>query len=511
MDLLVRGKYVITDAEARDDGILTDGAAYLYGGRIIEVGDYEQLREKHPGATIKGNGKQLLMPGLVDGHSHGSGLTFVQKGIPFDFLENNLLDWAFEIELEPELEAKLCAVRHLRNGCTTIHSNNSMEEPGSITKADKMINGFREVGIRLAYSPGGRDINRLALNDTDFFATLPQDLQTFARPMVFFDKEAFVDTYFEIFEHLYGKYNSEDVRIFFGPSWATGSTDAFLQRIKERADELGKLQIHMHTLQTPIQRAFALKKYGKSQLAHLDDIGLVDENLTLGHAVHLTEADIDIMASRRASTTHHPGCNLAMRNGISPVYFLLKAGVNVALGIDDKGINDDDDPISELRLVHRLHRVSGFDLAGTPQLDAFDVLRMGTANAARVCGFEGEIGALKPGMKADAILIDLEEIMNDPWTSPDMSIADLFIQRAKGTNVNTVIVGGKVVIEDRKFLTIDIDSLYEEARRQTEKGIGTEQTEFAETLQRIKPYYQKWYAGWERTDCEPFYMVNSRV
>ena len=205
-----------------------------------------------------------------------------------------------------------------------------------------------------------------------------------------------------------------------------------------------------------------------------------------------------------------PSCNLAVRNGISPVYYLHKAGVNVALGIDDKGINDDEDAIMELRMMYYLHRVSGFDLADTPPLDAFDILKMETTNAARVCGFEGQIGALKPGYKADAILVDLEQIMNDPFVSPDLNMAEIFIHRAKGVHVNTVIVGGQVVMEDRKILTMDVEQLYREVCKQAKKGISPQQRQFAENLQKIKPYYHKWYQGWEQLDFKPYYVMNSR-
>ena len=510
MDILVRGKYVITDASDGENGILTDGAALLSGDTILEVGEYAALKKKYPQAGVKGNGEQLLMPGLIDGHSHSLGLTITQRGIALDFLENSLIDWAFMLGLDPEIESMLSAVRHVRNGCTTRHHNYWGEEPNLFSNAEKIIKGSQEVGMRLAYSPGGRDMNRLALDEAGFFPTLPPDLQEFVRPMVQYDKKAFAASYFELFEQLHNSYNSDEVRIIFGPSWAMGCTDEFIQEVKRRADELGKLQIHMHTLQTPVQKAFGLKKYGKSLLAHLDDIGVVDTNLTLGHAVYLTESDIELMAAKGASITHHPSCNLAVRNGIAPVYSMYKAGVNVSLGIDDKGINDDEDAIMELRLIHRLHRVSGFDLTNTPALDAFDVLKMGTTNAARVCGFEGELGAIKPGMKADIILVDLQEILHDPWTSPDQNIVEIFIHRAKGVHVNTVIIGGKVVMEERNFLTIDVKQLYDEVRKQASKGISPEQRKFAESLQRIKPYYHKWYEGWEKMDYKPFYVMNSQ-
>lgn len=510
MDLVVRGKYVMTDAREGEEGILKDGAVYISNGDVVEVGDYDSLKKKHPHAALKGNGNQLLMPGLIDGHSHGWGLTAIQRGVSYDFLENALIDWAFMFDIEPELNAMMSAVRHLRSGCTTMHHNSWGEAPNMREIADQTIAGYQKSGIRFAYSLGARNTNMLACDDRAFFKTLPSDLQEFCRPMVEVDKEAIVENYFELFEFLYSRHNNQDTRILFGPSWAHGSTDEFHQRVKARADELGKLQIHIHTLQSPHQKAYGLRKYGKSLLAHLDDLGLVDENLTLGHAVYVSESDIELLASRRASTTNHPSCNFAVRNGISPVYYLHKAGVNVSLGIDDKGINDDEDAIMELRMIYYLNRVPGFDLANTPPLNAFDVLKMGTTNAARVCGFEGEIGALKPGMKADAILIDLEEIMEDPFTSPDLNIAEVFIHRAKGTHVNTVIVGGRVVMEDRKFLTLNVDELYEEVRKQAKKGISPEQRQFAETLEKIKPYYHEWYKGWEDLDFNPFYVMNSR-
>jgi cytosine/adenosine deaminase-related metal-dependent hydrolase len=509
MKFVVKGKYIILNTTDKHNCIVNDGALLVSEGKITEVDNYRKLKIKYPNIKVLGNGNQLLLPGLIDAHSHGGGLSFFQKGIPYDFLENNLIDWADAFDIDPELDAMLSAVRHLRNGCTTVHCNYSGGLNG-LDNEEKMIKGFREVGIRLAFSLSGRDINRLALNDVEFIKNLPSKLQSFAKKIVYFDRETFIEDYFGRFELLHDKYTNDDVRILFGPSWAAGSTDSFLQKVKKQADELNKLQIHMHTLQTPIQKAYAFKKWGKSQIAHLEDIGLLDENLTLGHAVFLTESDINLLAKNQVSTTHHPNCNLVMRNGISPVYFLLKSGINVALGIDDKGFNDDDDPFTELRLIHRLHRVSNFDLTNIPALDGFDVLKMGTINAARVCGFGGEIGSLKPGMKADMILIDLERIMNDPYMSPQVNIIDILINRANGRDVNTVIVNGEIIIEDKKFCTIDIDYLFKEIRKQASKRYNDKRNRDAEMLKKIKPYYQNWYSDWVKNDFYPFYSINSR-
>ena len=512
MGTILRGKYVITDANDGEKGILTDGAIYFSGSTIDEVGDFEQLKAKHPDAEVKGNGRQLLMPGIIDGHTHGWGLSSIQRGVSYDYLENALIDWAYLYDIDPDLNAMMCAVRHLRSGCTTVHHNNWGEDGDLYDKAIKAIENYKKVGIRVSYSPGVRNKNTLALDDVEFFKTLPADLQEFAKPMVEYDKKEVEDNFFKIFEDLYERYNDDDTRIIFGPSWVQGCENSFLYHVKQRADELGKLPIHIHTLQSKIQKAYGLKKYGKSLLGHLDDIGLVDENLVLGHAVYLTEEDIELLAERNASTTHHPSCNLAVRNGISPAYYLNKAGVNVGLGIDDKGINDDEDAIMELRMVHRLNRVPNFDLEESPAMNAFDVLKIGTTNTAKVCGFAGEIGALKKGMKADAILVNLEEVLEDPYCSDALNIAELFIHRAKGSNVATVVVAGKVVMEDRKFTNIDIDLLYKEVRKQAKKGLSQEQKLFADQYQRIKPYYHKWYKNWmEEIEFKPYYIMNSKI
>src|SRR5437867_3623022 len=369
MDLLVRGRYVITDAGARDAGVLTDSAVLVSGTRIAAVGDWRTLRRKHPRARAVGDGTQLLMPGLVDAHSHGRGLSPIQKGVLNDYLENNLIDWAFMPVFEPELTAALGAWRHIRAGCTTIHHMGfDTDGPQARGRCETAIRTYLDAGIRLAFAPGVRNVDKLVLDSKAFLATLPAELKALAEPLVHLDSERVEDEYFALFDHLHGRFASEDTRVLLSPSWAQACTERFLLRAKTTADQLGKVPIHMHCVQTPIQKAFSFRKYGKSAIAWLDDLGLVDENLTLGHAIWVTEEDIDRLATRHASVTSHPSCNLGMRNGLAPISVMHRRGVNVAMGLDDKTINDDEDAIMELRMLHKLHRVPDFDLR-TPALD----------------------------------------------------------------------------------------------------------------------------------------------
>lgn len=513
MSILIKSRYLITNSRIEENSIYEDMGIYIEKDTISEIGDFKTLKEKYPSTKIIGNGKQLIMPGFIDAHSHGQGLSYFQKGMEYDYLENSLLDWAMAPSIDPELDVMLNSIKHIQSGCTTIHHNDSGKAFDRDVEANthKKIRGYKNSGIRLAYSPGVKNINSIALEDKKFYDTLPKDMQDFVKPMIFIDNEQVTNDYFDLFTEIYNTYNSENLKIILGPMWVQGSTDEFLLKVKEKSQELGNLPIHIHTLQTPIQKAFGIRNYGKSLVGHLNDLGLVEDNLVLGHAVFLDEEDIKLMAEKNASTTHHPSCNFWMRNGISPVYNLVKEGVNVALGIDNKGISDDEDIIMEMRMAYLLHRVSSFDLGNTPALGAFDIINMATTNAAKVCGFD-DIGTIEIGKKADIILIDLDRIMETPWISPDLNIAEIFIHRGKGTDVNTVIVGGEIIMKDRKILTVDVDQLYSEIREQMSKGIDDRQRAYAEKLQLLKPYYQKWYSNWVSSeDLEPYYIMNSKI
>ena len=514
MATLVRGKYMIADAALPDLGYQENVAVRIEDGLITHIGDWTELRRNYPADAVVGNGKQLLMPGLIDAHTHGAGLSYAQRGVHLDYLENSLLDFATAFQLPPELTAKLNAVRHIYNGCTTIHHNESGRalDPDMLDNNRKKISGYRSTGIRLGYSLGIRNCNTLALEDENFLQTLPEPLRTQAKPQVYYDKAAAAQEYLKVFEELYRTENYDSVRIFLGPNWVQGSTDDLLLQVKQRSDELGKLPIHLHCLQTPVQKAFGLRNYGKSLVAHLEDLGLLDDNLVLGHAVYLSEEDIDRLGNCHASVTHHPSCNLIMRNGIAPVYAMFRAGVNVALGIDEKGINDDEDPIMEMRMMYFLHRCVGTNLTAFKALTHMDALRFATINGAAPCGFPDMIGALRPGKCADMILVDMEDILNAPWVDPNASIPWLFVRRALGRNVNTVIINGRIVMAERQIKTIDVDLLYAQVRQAATQGRTAQQLNYDSFLQKVKPYYQSWYSDWLKDiPFDPYYCFNSRT
>ena len=118
---LIRGKYLFADVTDEKNGILTDGAVLVDGEKIAEVGSYSDLKQRFPQAEELGGEKDLVMPGVIDAHTHGRGLSYIQKGIPFDYLENCIFSWMGAVDLPADLNAQLMAVRHIRNGSTMMN------------------------------------------------------------------------------------------------------------------------------------------------------------------------------------------------------------------------------------------------------------------------------------------------------------------------------------------------------------------------------------------------------
>src|ERR1700745_3016273 len=327
--IIMRGAHVIPDPRLGASGVIQAGAVVIADGTIRETGPFAAIAPKYPGTSVIGDGTQLLMPGRVDAHSHGRGLSPIQKGVRNDFLENALFDWARGTVLPPELSAALCAWRHLRSGCTLLH-HNGFDDDGAegARRAHAAIKTYLATGIRLAFSPGVRDESKLAMGGEEFIETLPPDLREAAHPFVFFDKEVFADEYFQRFDELYDAYNNADTRILLAPCWAHGASEHFLRRVRAKSEARGRVMIHMHLLQSPVQKAYGLRRHGKPTVFWLDDLGLVAGKVAFGHAIHVTEAEIELMGHRRVSVTSHPSCNFHMRNAITPVVPLRAAGGN---------------------------------------------------------------------------------------------------------------------------------------------------------------------------------------
>lgn len=504
--MIVRGKYVLSEPGVVSGGFLTDAAIRVQGNRIVEVASFKSLRKRCPDEEVIGNGEQLLMPGLIDAHSHGRGLSPLRGGLGYNQLEPWLLQAPSLPNPGPYLNAQYSAIKHLRSGFTGMHYLHIPRLPLLDMERDmeRALAGLEATGIRLAFSIPIKDQNFFTYDDETFFKMLPPVLRKHAQALLPPISKKLFHSFAQLFSDCYSKYNDSEHRVLLAPAGPQWCSDEVLQMVQDLALKYST-KIHLHTLQTVRQKAYGIRTYGKSLVEHLDDIGLVGPNLALGHAVWLTASDIDLLASAGTSVTHHAGCNLNMRNGIAPVDAYLRQGVRVALGLDDKPFSEDEDAFQEMRLIALLHRVNTHEL-GYKCLEPWDVLRMATDNAAQVTGFGGSCGRLVPGNFADVILIDLERITT-PWLASDVDIREILIHSGLARDVNTVIVGGRIVMKERELLTVNEPEVLAEFRTILAAQEGeSSSNSFWEDL---KPYIHAFYRSWVLPQTVPFYPFNS--
>ncbi|MBM4324451.1 MAG: amidohydrolase family protein, partial [Deltaproteobacteria bacterium] len=233
------------------------------------------------------------------------------------------------------------------------------------------------------------------------------------------------------------------------------------------------------------------------------------KNLSIGHCVFPTLKDIDLLAESGTSVSHHPSCNLRERNGISPVYQMIKGGVRVGIGLDGKGINDDDDFIQEMRMCYLLHRLASHEL-DSPYLTSKEVFKMATVNGAEMLGFGDQIGRLEKGRRADIVSIDLDRIL-EPYIDPRQDLFDVFLYRAKGSDVKTVMIDGEIAMKDRKFLRIDKKGLSQRIKEEASREWTPHEKAFREAVRKLRKYLCDYYKDWYKESAfDPYYFFNSK-
>ncbi|MGQ9653897.1 MAG: amidohydrolase family protein [Thermodesulfobacteriota bacterium] len=504
---LVRAGWIVA---AHDLPAIMDGAVAVKGDSIGAVGTYAQLSQQYPGAPVIGDNGHLLIPGLINAHSHGRGLTDFQRGALDNTLESWLIDTRKYIPVATYDDVALSAIRLLKSGVTTTMHNHILKDPVAYeSEFEEAIQAYADSGMRVQFNPAVRNDNPFVYGDnTAFLQKLPEDVrQALTRPLPAGALGA--DNFVRAVKDLRKRSEGPMCKIGFGPVAPQWCTDALLTEIRQAADEMGA-PVHLHAVQSVFQKIYGLKRHGKTLIAHLGDIGLLGPNLVLGHCVWPTESDITLLAATGTGVTHHPSCNLRQRNGIAPAFAMLRAGVKVGLGLDGKSINDDDDFIQEMKVCYRLHRLPSLEL-DSPHLTSREVLLMATQNPAELLGFGQELGRLEAGRKADLVLLDYEA-MCAPYVDPVHDPVDVLLYRGLGRHVRTVMVAGRIVVQDGKVLTLDEAEI---GRRLTSAACRPRtdaEREFVRVMDVLKKHVIEFYRGWsEELKIDPFYTVNSRI
>ena len=505
--LIVRAGHLVA---AHDEPGIADGAVAVAGEKIESIGTYNELQSRYPDAEVIGGEDYLLIPGLINGHGHGRGLTDFQRGA----LDNTLESWLFDtrkyVPVETYDDLALSAVRLLKSGVTTTMHNHILKNMVEWEQEfQEGLGAYKDAGIRVQFNPGVRNDNPFVYGDNEgFLKSLPEKLQQIltAPPPA---GALTGDNYVEAVKGLHAECHTDMARIGFGPLAPQWCTDDLLLEIREAAQKL-EVPIHVHAVQSIFQKVYGLEYLGKTLIKHMQEIGFLGQGVVIGHCVWPTEEDIAILAETGAAVTHHPSCNLRVRNGISPAYHMLKAGVLVGLGLDGKSINDDDDMIQEMKVCFLLHRLPSLELH-SDHMSAREVFKMTTANNAAILGFDNLIGRLEPGYLADMVLIDYKA-MTYPYIDPSHDPIDVLMYRGSHKFVDTVLVNGRVVVKGGNVVTVDEAAIGKRlaevsSRPRTEKDMA-----MIDAMDTLKAQAIDYYEGWtEKVAVDPYFLTNSKV
>jgi 5-methylthioadenosine/S-adenosylhomocysteine deaminase len=220
-----------------------------------------------------------------------------------------------------------------------------------------------------------------------------------------------------------------------------------LEKAAALAREL-KTGIHIHLLETRKERDDSFARYGKSPVEISAESGIFDAPVIGAHLVHVSERDIELLKDFNVTAAHNPTSNLKLGSGIAPVPGMLAAGINVALGTDGVASNNNLNMFEEMHLAALIHKGA----AQNPELvTAGQALAMATTNGAKALGFGNETGRIKVGMKADLLLLDVDKPHFYPLNNPLSAV----VYSAQGSDVDTVLVDGNILMENRELKTID--------------------------------------------------------
>ena len=508
-ELIVKARWVVTGIEDRHTPLVIENAAVLSrDGVVIAVGSPDELLRQAPQATVENYPHHVMLPGFVNSHHH-VGLTPLQLGSPDHALE---LWFASRIpgrKIDLYLDTLYSAFEMIASGITTVQHIHGWMVGGLDAihaGATKVLDAYRSIGMRASYCYAVREQNRLVYEaDEAFCARLPAPLGDELAVYLKAQQVPFSD-YMKLFDVLTEENKGQRLtRIQLAPANLHWCTDEGLLALDEKARS-AKVPMHMHLLETAYQKEYAFRRTGKTALRHLYDLGVLGPQMTLGHGVWLTAEEIDIAAHTGTCICHNCSSNFRLRSGLAPLNVWEQKGINVGMGLDEAGINDDRDMLQELKLALRVHRTPGMeDDVPTPS----QIVRIATEGGAKTTAFGEAIGRLDPGRFFDAVLIDWNAATY-PFQDPDIPMLDAVVQRAKSQHVAAVYVDGERVYADGKFTKVDRDEVLREIADVLAKPRDPEEIARRELGLGVFPHVKKFYEGYlPDSPRSPFYAGSS--
>lgn len=503
---LVRGRHVV----CRVTGISTaetvyDGAVAVQDETIRDVGSFDDLRNTYPDADVIGSSRHVVIPGLINAHHH-VGLTPFQLGVLDAPLESWIIArWAIR-DVDPYLDTLWCAIQMIESGITTVqHNHMAARLPPGVElydAASEIINAYEDSGMRVAFSLSTRDQNHLVYEDDErFLSSLPSELAASARAQIA-ARPVELEEYLSACGELHARRQASRTNIFASPHNVHWCSDEMLTAISDfaRRHETG---LHIHLQETIYQRMYGSRHWNGTPLSHLAGLGVLGPEVSCAHGVWLSESDVEILGQTGTAICTNPSSNLRLKSGIAPINRLIGQDVTVALGIDEAGINDDNDILQEMRMAQKVHREPGID---APYPTSHQVLELATANGAKVTFFD-EVGIIEPGRRADLVLVNLDRI-EDPYLHPDTDIVDALVYRGKGLDVDTVMVDGEVLLRNGEFLRMDKNEVRARLRESLAQELTEREVRRRDLSRDLLPYVNSWFSAWPLEEGAQHYTYN---
>ena len=387
----------------------------------------EEFMAKYSGdcTQIDATGK-IVMPGLINTHTHVAMalLRGISDDVPLmEWLEQHI--WPIEGKMgykEVYDGARLGMLEMMMGGTTTLVDMYPYEEA--------VAEAAQDAGIRAVVCPCPMDF-RMEHFENDWRAV----------------KKRFSD--------------SRLVTMMMGPHAIYTLSDNNLQRSISLSGELG-VGSHVHLAETKTEQDNCMVQHGMSPTEYLEKEGLFSTRTLAAHCVVMSDHDIEILARHKVSVAHNPQSNMKLASGIAPVKKMMDAGVNVAIGTDGASSNNDLDMWEEMRTASLLQKVATMDPCSIP---AYTALQMATVNGAKAIGREGELGILAPGALADILLVNLEK----PHLYPHTNLVSELVYSAHSEDVDTVIINGRIVVENRRCLTMNAQEVCQTAQKHIDR------------------------------------------
>ena len=396
--------------------------------------------------------RRLMHPGLINAHTHGHGT--LAKGMGDLWTLELLLNAGPWISGHRLLEDKylatyLGAVESLMKGCTACYDLTAEFPSPSVEGLNACGAAYRDVGMRAVIAP--------MVADRTFYESIPGLMEALPdahrRDVERFRVAPGERSLAIMAEAVAGwTLDRDGIRLAMAPTIAHHCSDDFMLGCARIARENG-LGIHSHVQESKTQVMVALERYGMTQTAHLDALGLLGPDFTAAHGVWLDEDDMRRLAAHGASVAHNPASNMRLGNGIADVTAMLRLGVNVGLGTDGANCSDNLNMYEQMHLASAASKSRGPDIREWLTTEA--LADAATRGSAQALGLGDQIGRIAPGYKADIVFLDLDH----PNWMPLNDATNQFVHTEDATAVHSVMVGGVMRVDNRKPVGIDLGAL----------------------------------------------------